>query len=208
MKLSDLMAAVPDLSSLHEDYAVNAAVTLPDFNPRYTKVVGTMDGLDVWLTRFFGEDYNTFAFRNGEELLAFVVVGSTPLQDAYPLVRMWSAPNHRGRGLTTALVMFMTKKLNTRLVIRDDEPLTDEGWNWLIKAVQRNKVKAINAATGAALTADDIKSDKMKQRSTGAKTDLSVIIERDVSRYDLFGSGGHRQLNEVVYVVDGKEGLD
>ena len=187
---------------------MNAAVTLPDFNPRYAKIVGTMDGLDVWLTRFFGEKYNTFAFRDGEELLAFVVVGSSSTHDAYPLVRMWASPNHRGRGLTTALVMFMTKKLNTRLVIRADEPLTDEGWNWLIKAVQRNKVKAINAATGTALTADDIKSDKMKQRNTGAKTDLSVVIERDVSRYDLFGSGGHRQLNEVVYVVDGKEGLD
>lgn len=202
------MTSMPDLSSVHEDYAVNAAITLPDFNPRYSKVVGTMDGLDVWLTRFFGEKYNTFAFREGDELLAFVVVGYAPLQNAYPLVRMWSPPNHRGRGLTTALVMFITKKLNTRLVIRDDEQLTDEGWNWLIKAVQRNKVKAVNAATGDALTADDIKSDKMNQRNTGAKTDLSVVIERDVSRYDLFGSGGHRQLNEVVYVVDGAEGLD
>ena len=208
MTLLDLMTSMPDLSSLHEDYAVNAAVTLPDFNPRYAKIVGTMDGLDVWLTRFFGVEYDTFAFRDGDELLAFVVVGSTPSQNAYPLVRMWSSPNHRGRGLTTALVMFITKKLNTSLVILDDEPLTDEGWNWLIKAVQRNRVKAVNAATGAALSADDIKSDKMNQHNTGAKTDLSVIIERDVSRYSLFGSGGHRQLNEVVYVVDGAEDLD
>lgn len=208
MKLSDMLLAMPDLSLVHEYLAVDAAITLPDFNPKYAKIVGTMDGHDVWLTRFFGEEYNTFAFREGTTLLAFIIVDARPRGSAYPLVRLWTNPQYRGRGFVTALVLFVTKKLGSRLLLTKDELLTDDGWNWLIKAVERKKITALNASSGQQLTSDDILVDYRRRKNISHETELSVIIERSSSRYPVFGSGGYRQLNEMVYVVDGNEGLD
>lgn len=208
MKLSDILQAMPDLSLVHEDLAVSAATSLPDFNPKYSKVVGTMDGHEVWLTRFFGEEYNTFAFREWTTLLAFIVVNAHPVGDAYPLVRLWTSPHYRGRGFVTALVLFVTKKLGSRLILMKEEPLIDDGWNWLIKAVERKKITALDASSGQQLTSDDIQRDYQRRKNSSHETELSVIIERSTSRFPMFGSGGYRQLNEMVYVVDGNEGLD
>lgn len=208
MRVADILCAMPEMTLMHEDFAVHPAITIPDFNPRYSKIVGTMDGLDVWLTRFFGEKYNTFAYKDGEQAIAFVVVESLPTDSAYKLVRIWSDSKHRGRGLVTALILFLTKKLNMRLLLQNDEPLTDDGWDWLIRAVHHNKIKAFDASTSQQLNAKQLKQDRKLQKKTGGKTDLSIIIERDISRFPLFGSGGYRQLNEMIYVIDGPLKLD
>lgn len=209
MKLRDIFSAMPTQSTFHEDYAIDAAITFPDFNSRYAKIVGTFDGLDVWDTRFFEPNHHTFAFRNESgKAIAFVVIEENMFNGAHPLVRMWSDKEHRKRGLITALILFITKKLQLRLIIKSDEPLTDQGRNWLVAAVKSNKIKAINAATNRPLTIDDVTKDIENRKSINTHTDLSVIIESGKSRYPLFGSGGHRQLNEMIFVVDGPDEID
>lgn len=195
MKISQIISQIPpDLSLFREDHAIAMSSSLPDFNPRYAKIIGTMDGKDVWLTRFFGEEYNTFAFRDGEDLLAYVVIGKEKVGNSFPLVRIWSSG--QVAGAITTLVRFVLSKLRLKLIITDDEPLTKQGWNWLIRATERGKLKAYNAATKKQLSGDDLKKDRM----SGFKTDLAVVLEGDKSKYPLYGTG-YRVLGEPVYTL-------
>lgn len=198
MKINQIISQVPpDLSVFREDHAIAMSSSLPDFNPRYAKVIGTMDGKDVWITRFFGEEYNTFAFREGEDLLAYIVIGRDKIDDAFPLVRIWSSGQITGA--ITTLVRFVLSKLQLKLIITDDEPLTKQGWNWLIRATERGKLKAYNATTREQLFGDDLRKD----RASGFKTDLAVIIESDKSKYPLYGTG-YRILGEPIYTLGDK----
>jgi hypothetical protein len=205
VKLAEIFNAVPDRSALVEDHAINANATLPTFDPRYSKIVGTIDGRDVWGSRCFPQ-HHVFALRAGENVEAFIVLRDATVTEhnAHPLTRMFVSPDADKRGYVTALILFVTKKLQLRLILTHDEPLTSDGWSWVTSAIRHNRISAFNAQTGVALTADDIASD----RTVGGKTDLAVLIEKCSSPDALFGSGEYRQLNEMIYVIEENSKFD
>jgi spermidine/putrescine-binding protein len=198
VKLQDLFECIPsDLALMNEDYATDINMReLPDFNPRYAKVVGTFDGMDVWLTKYFS-GYLTFAFRTGETLDAFIILKDEQYKDAYPLTRIWSSGK---KGYVTALILFLLRKKHIKLILSHDEPLTDDGWRWLSNSIIRNKFKIKNANTGLPVSYEDIINDKKHIITSDESSPLEVILESHKSREKLFGTG-YRQLPEMIYVI-------
>ncbi len=196
MKLQDIFTIVPTyLDLLHEDHGISLDSTdIPDFNPRYSKIVGTFDNKDVWASRYY-PGHHVFAFIEQEQLMAFIVIKDNLVNNCHPLTRLWSTPSKNTIGYITALVLFVLRKLQLPLIITPDEPLTTHGWNWLIKNVKREKIIAYNQ-NKIRLTADDIFDDKLKN----TKTTLSVILESHPSNFPIFGNG-YRQLSEPNLVI-------
>lgn len=198
MKLQDLFECIPtDLVVMNEDYAADINMReMPDFNPRYAKVVGTFDGMDVWLTKYF-TGYLTFAFRTDETLDAFIILKDEQYKDAYPLTRIWSSGK---KGYVTALILFLLRKKQVKLILTHDEPLTDDGWRWLSNSIERGTIKIKNANTGEDLSYDDIITDKTLVLQNRTASSLEVMLESYKSREKLFGTG-YRQLPEMIYVI-------
>jgi GNAT superfamily N-acetyltransferase len=198
MKIKEVFTLLPSMSYFIEDHAIDANISIPDFNPRYAKIVGTVDGMDVWATKYFGDKYTTFAFRSDEQLISFIVVEDRKVKGSHPLVRTFCDPQYRKQGYITALVNFVTHKLRLRLILLPSERLTPDSWNWLVSAVQANRITTLNGSTKQPLTVDEI----LAAQQTQTPTDLSVIIETGQTKQPVFGSGVFRQLNEMILFVN------
>jgi hypothetical protein len=199
MKLIELFTKLPDAEIFHlkEDFINDPLITMPKFKPRYAKVVGTYDGREVWGSRFFGAEHDIYAFREKNATLAFVVVNSRENEmGAYPLERIWTNPKHRSKGYATALILFITQKLGNKLIIQKDEPLTQDSWDWLIKSVEKNRLKVVDVETKKLVKVEKLKMElNQKQHTT-----TSLIIETTMQSKKLFGTG-YRILSEGAAII-------
>jgi hypothetical protein len=196
VKLADIFTTIPEDRALFaEDFAHTAGITIPDFNPRYSKVVGTMDGRDVWCSRYFGQEYYVFAFLNKELTPdAFIVVTSSTHPTHHSLERIWASPNRNTVGMPAALCMFVTRKLNIPLMITPDQCLTNAGWNWLIKLAQR---KQISLSDGS----KEIAPERLTSEFLGkVKTNTAVFFEVAAARGSVFGDGYRTLKENVLYI--------
>jgi len=200
MKLKELFSILPNLELLHikEDFATDPAITIPDFNPRYSKIVGTYDGKDVWGSRFFGPDHDAYGFADKDQVLAFVVIGSdkNAKYDAYPIERIWTDPSQHGKGYATALILFLTQKLKVKLLIDKNEKLTQDSWDWLIKGVEKKRLNAIDVKTNKIVKLTKLKKE-LKQKQL---TSTALIIESTSTLATLFGTG-YRILKEMPSII-------
>jgi hypothetical protein len=203
VKLSDIYHQAPNLSLFHEDFAINANITIPDFDPRYAKVVGTMDAKDVWGSGYFGPNHTVFAFRNNDEVEAFIIVDNNQYKGHCPLTRLWSNPKYQGRGYVTALVQFVLKKLKLPLCITSDEGLTTDGWQWVIKAVGAQRVKVADES-GTEVSVEQLTTEFNNRVRT--KTELFFEQDDSSTIESLFGTG-YRTLTEMTKYI-GDERLD
>jgi GNAT superfamily N-acetyltransferase len=199
MKLIELFTLLPDneIFFLKEDFASDPAITIPSFKARYAKVVGTYDGLEVWGSRFFGAEHDTYAFREKNTTLAFVVVSSKKSEfDAYPLERIWTNPKHLRKGYATALILFLTQKLHNKLLISKDDKLTQDSWGWLIKSVEKNRLKVLDVETKELVSIEKLKNELNQKQHTST----SLIIETTMGSIELFGTG-YRILREMPIII-------
>jgi hypothetical protein len=200
MKLLDIFSLTPDRTLLVEDHAVDINMAdLPDFNPRYSKVVGTVDNQDVWASRYY-PGYHVFAFRDNDQIKAFIVIKDQQVHDAHPLTRMWSMETKETAGMVVALIVFLLRKINMKLIVTDDEPLTPKGWNSLIRGVARGSFRAVDAKTSQPLSAIDLQAE----RTGGRRTETAVVLEGDRSAFPIFGNG-YRVLSEPVMFIGAKD---
>lgn len=206
MKLADLFSTIPEdeLKIVHEDIADGfLPAQLPDFNPRYSKIVGTMDGHDVWASRFY-PGHHVFAFRSDEELLAYITIKDQMQSGAHPLTQVWSRQTRETAGMTTALVLFLLRKLQFKLILTADELLTPWGQSFLIRNVERNIFKAYDVNTQAAVTGEDIKRNLANVKQTREPSDLAIVLEGREIKYPLYGTG-YRQLTELRLAIGSPE---
>lgn len=183
MKLNELFNS-PNL--LKDDFAIGIMDQDPDFNPKWSKIVGTIDGRDVWGSRCFGDNLDVFAFRTNEICEAYVVIKNIELSGALPLVRVWCKPSLRGKGLISALLGFVTKKMNNKIIVTKDEPITKDGKDWLIKLIKNPSGFKITAIDGKKISPEDIESAWTDAKNASVANDLQVIIENG-RRYSLWG---------------------
>lgn len=180
MKLAELFDC-PSLKAANEimaaeDFAIGISDQLPDFNPRWAKVVGTADGRDVWGSRCFGDEIDVFAFRTENKCDAFIALSNTDIKGAQPLMRVWCAPAERGKGLTAALLGFVTKKLKNKLLVAKKEPLTKDGKDWLIKLIKNPRGFIFTTVDGKQVNPVDVEQH-WNSAKTSSSTEYEFFIE-------------------------------
>lgn len=84
-------------------------------------IIGDIDGQDVWLFHHDGQDL--CFFKNDGQIVAYIVLLGSHLRGVRNRTKV--------SGLVTALIMFVTKKIDEPLEITSTEPLTPEGFNWI-----------------------------------------------------------------------------
>ena len=106
---------------------------LPTFDLTQAKQEGDIENNIVWS---FNDGVETFFFfKPTNKISAYVVVMNTKHRNHYPMVRVEniSAP----KGSITALIVFVVTKMNMKLTVPENEPLTYQGMVWLYKLIKR-----------------------------------------------------------------------
>lgn len=173
MKLADLFRS-PEY--VDEDFAISIPKQFPDFNAKHAKIVGSIDSRDVWGSRCW-KDKDVFAFRTGEQIDAFIAVDISNVNGPFCLNRVWCSEDQRGKGLITALLGFFTKKMNNKLLISDDEPLTPEGFNWLYKLLKSPHGFNIHDGTNKLLDPEEFKLKWEHAKKTRNPQPMTIVIE-------------------------------
>lgn len=168
----------------------------PDFGPAYSKQLGTMDNLPVWASRCFGSDLFAIGFLLPDNTCpAFVVIRGALTKNAHSLIRIETTPAAKP-GMITALLMFIVRKEKWKIIITQDEPLTQHGWNFLIRSVERGIINIIDTATHTPITAHQLKSAR-----SAKITDLEVFVEGIRLKYEHVVWTCPGMLSEVVCFV-------
>lgn len=181
MKLCELFNQIP------EDYAMRTVagsdsnpLNLPKFDPRYSKVVGTFDGKDVWGSKET-KGYDTYGFRDGEKTIAYIILDERETKpDTQVFKEIWVNQNYRRKGLASGLVLFLTTKSKINLVLTPDELVSDNAREIFTALGKSGKIK-IEDQDGNLDTFEKILSTK-------TKNDYSLLIREDALQKKLFGT--------------------
>lgn len=196
MQLCELFTVLP------EDYGRLPAIppNKPTFDPKYSKVVGTFDGVDIWGSREL-RGYDIFGIRDETSVLAYLVLSNSERNGAIPMRELWTSPTARGHGYATILLLFVLRKLRQRVLLSHDEVISDDARSFILKGVAANKFKAYSVS-GVLQTADAVQ----QQLSVLGKTDTELVLSEQAVPYDVFGMEDG-SMKEPWY-VRGEEGLD
>jgi len=206
MKLENLFNQIDNdtINNLAEDYAISIPNENISFDPKWAKIVGTIDSQDVWASRGI-KNHIIFAFRNNEKTIAYIIINEHPINDCYPLVRIWSSGTQKG--LITALVGYVTKKQNLKLVITDKEPLTPEGMQWLVKLIQNPRGFNITDQSKNPVDIHQIQHEWQLAKNTGKpEGNTNIFIEHIIKDEQNWGTG-YRKISESIKYI-GDEGLE
>lgn len=127
-----------------EDYALsfNMGDELPDFKDRqYSKRIGTMNGNEIWGSRFYGADFDAYGILDDNKNPLAVLIIQT-YQKLYngkkcqQIEKIWVDKNNRNKAYATSLIGFVIRKLKTPLI--SNRLLTDDGIK-LYKSYLKNK---------------------------------------------------------------------
>jgi GNAT superfamily N-acetyltransferase len=181
MELFELFKRLP------EDYAHRTVAgpddrphNKPKFDPRYSKIVGTFDNKDVWGSKEI-KGYDIFGFRDGEKTIAYVILDEREVKpNTQEFKELWTDSNYRRKGLASGLILFLTTKCKTNLLLSPVELVSDDARDIFKVLGKSGKIK-IEDQDGKLDTFDEILSAKMK-------TDYSLLIREDVIQKKVFGS--------------------
>ena len=194
MKLSSLFLAIP------EDYAVRPLGGLnerpknfPSFDPAYSKVIGTQDGRDVWGSRE-KKGAELYGFRDGDEVVAYLVLIEEPTsENTYHFKELWVSPNQRGKGLGSALILYLTQKVGINLHLPHNEIVSPDARAVITKLASRGKIKVLSG--GVQLSGDELK----QVFADTSQNDIELIIKENRRAIALYGS--------KMYLNDGRSTL-
>ena len=174
------------------------AKSTPDFDQQCSKQIGTMDGLPVWASHCFGPEYLVIGFLVNNNIPAYIALSVTEYKGAYPLVRMETL-QHSAPGMIQALLQFCLRKMKWKIVVTKDEPLTQSGWNFLVRSVERGILTTIDTTTLQSVTAEQLKA-ACKQQTT----DVEVFLEGQHMKYEHIVCNQPDMMAEVVYYIGDK----
>lgn len=173
MKLEQLFQQLP------EDYGNLPQPNIPAFDPRYSKVVGQFDGLDIWGSREF-KGCDTYGILDDDHVP--LAICRIELTANLPILReLWTNDSHRGKGYATILILFLLRKLNIKLHIPATEVVSDDARSFIIKGLKFHKFKAYDIA-GNLL---DISTAEDMLLILGTNEDELILAERSLG-FDLF----------------------
>ena len=189
MRLAELFKNIP----MYEDFGSlpNPPPNLPSFDPKYSKVIGTFDGYDIWGSREIN-GYKIFGIKENDKVASYIIIEDT---DEVPvrLRELWVDQSLRGKGYATILILFLLRKIKLRLLIAHDEILSSDVRGFILKALKSSKFK-ISDPTGKLMT--DVEVEKIFKKL--GKTPDEVILHEEPVRWGLFGTDG--LLKEPYYV--------
>jgi hypothetical protein len=140
--------------------------SLPNLNDATAKKLGTSDGYDVWGSRHFGSKFDAYCIADdSNKPIAMVVVNTKTNKidgiEYYNIEKVWVDEKSRGKALTTCIIQFIVKKLNTSL--GSGESITLDGEKMFRKLItnKKFKFKIINSKTKELLDIDDVGIDKV-----------------------------------------------
>jgi len=192
MKLLELFGRLP------EDYAMRTVngpdehpSNLPKFDPNYSKVVGTLDGKDVWGSREI-KGYDTYGFRDGDKTIAYVILDEKEIKpDTQAFKELWVDKFYRRKGLGSGLILFLISKSKINLVLTPTELVSDDAREIFLSLGRSGKIK-IEDQDGKLDTFEKILTDK-------SKTEHSLLIREDAIQKKAFGS--------KMFLADGRSTL-
>lgn len=204
MLLNELFSMLP------EDYGHlnDPPSNLPSFDPKFSKIVGTFDGHDIWGSRELGAAYNIFGIRDGGGVvLAYAIVETQENNGAHKLREIWANQQARGQGYATAVLMFVLRKLNVKLLISHDEPVSDDGRSFIVKGLKAKKFTASKPDK----TPVDYQAAQTMFNTIG-KTADEIIIEGSQIKGPIMNINkditGNRLFQSPNYVIGSHEQLD
>jgi len=198
MKLIDLFTIIP------EDFAIRPLEhadrgDLPTFDPVYSKVVGSQDGVDVWGSRE-KQGFDIYGFRDSNETIAFIALSSEEVKPNFQKFhQLWVSSLYRKRGLGAGLIMFLIRKLGINLVLDKDEIVSLDARNLIGKLHADGRLKL--SRDGLLLTKDEAFSI-LNDLSIN---DVSITIHERKADVPLFGgsaklANGMSRLQEASVV--------
>ena len=98
-----------------------------------------------------------------------------------------------------ALLQFCLRKMKWKIVVTKDEPLTQSGWNFLIRSVERGILTTIDTTTLQSVTAEQLKTARQQQT-----TDIEVFLEGQHMKYEHIVCNQPDMMAEVVYYIGDK----
>ena len=133
-----------NLSELFEDTALPFDMEdgLPDFkNSQYSKKIGTMNGNDIWGSRYYGSNFDAYGILddNKNPLAVLIIQTHQRLYNGkkcQQIEKTWVDSDHRNKAYATSLIGFVIRKLKTPLI--SNRLLTDDGIK-LYKSYLKNK---------------------------------------------------------------------
>lgn len=114
---------------------------LPDFlDKKYSKLVGTFDGYDIYGSRFYGEKYDAYGILNNQQNVCATLVIQTQEKmydgkKCQQIEKVWVDKNDRGKALATSLLAFVIRKLKTNLI--SNRLITNDGEIFYKKLIQK-----------------------------------------------------------------------
>lgn len=165
---------------LPEDYGMLPHANIPSFDPRYSKIVGKFDGYDIWGSREF-PGFDTFGILEDGTAVAVCRIGSNGHDGIHPFHEVWTAPDRRGQGLATILMLFVMRKLGVRLLLGKDEVVSNDSRSMIWKCLTNKKYKMYRP-DGTVVTDADAK----KILFTLGQTDDEVILAETKLNFELF----------------------
>lgn len=162
------------------------------------KVIGDLDSYDVWLYDD-GHFQAYFTCEDGSTVNGLIILNHNILHGIKNYTNI--------RGMITMLIGFVTHRLGMKIVIGKDEPLTQEGINWLCSLIKAHgNGLTITDQTGNLPNPDDIYNEwatAMKSDShRGGPTEIFIeyrMKRRLPTKQDNFNEG--RSLMPPVWFI-------
>ncbi len=169
----------------------------------YSKEFDFIDGQHI--RQYKDQKYNYFFIQHNEEIVAFFAVENNVINGYYPLVRMENVK--KIPGLITLLIIALLKN-NMKLIIRNTEDLTPDGFKWIYKLLT-------NGSRGITLTDQNhklINLDNIKKEYNLAKNaweidkkiiigQTSILIEHNNSDYTKVLEHTQQHINQTGLVM-------
>jgi hypothetical protein len=188
---------------LLEDHAVfDGENTIPDFtNKNYSDKLGTYNSVEIYGSRYFGERIDAYGIidEKTNKTLAFLLINTNPTNiggvDYYSTAGVWVSPEHRNKGLASTLYLFVTRKMNLKLM--SDSGVSSNGLNLYSSFLKRKllNVKFYNNSTNEIVNTEPSDLFSLPNK-------WNLIFEKiedwsNLNGYDIRLNGlGHRQVPE------------
>lgn len=196
MLLAELFQRLP------EDHGMLPNANIPSFDPRYSKVVGKFDGYDIWGSREL-PGFDTFGIIENNYVVAICRIGADGKDGVHSFHEVWTAPNRRGQGFATILMLFIIRKLGIKLLINKDEVVSDDSRAMIWKCLNNHKYKMYRI-NGTLIDFDEAK----KILFTLGQTDDEVILSETKLNFELFSDTKIDSLSTWYFVRGMNQNLD
>lgn len=106
-------------------------VSLIDLNK--STFFGTSNNEDIYVFTF--DEVSAFFIKREEDIAAYIILENSGIDNYFSMIRMENISKYKG--LISTITNYLLSK-GIKLKIKNSEPLTKEGFNWIKKLILRN----------------------------------------------------------------------